>query len=972
MSKVEWGKKLQEMNNLNTVQSEKDILTSWEQNDILRKSIEQRPDDKTFTFYDGPITANNKPHYGHALTMVIKDIVPRYWTMKGYRVMRSLGWDCQGIPVEYEVEKKLGFQHKKDIEDYGVDKFNQLCRESVETYQKDIFDLTKRMGRMVNSDEEFATMDPWYIESVWWSLKELYNKDLLYQGFKVVPYSTRAGSTLSNSEVALGGYKEIVDPAVTIKFKVKGEDDKYFLAWTTTPWTLPGNLLLAVKEDADYVEVEYEENDYIVARDLVEKVFEGKEYELDDDEYKGRDLVGMEYEPLFDYYLDRKEQGAFKVVAADHVTLDDGTGIVHQAPYGEDDFALMSGMGIKMFDYLDDTGNFVEPISEYAGMFYKKANPVIMENLKERGLLFASSDYTHRMPMCWRTDTPLIYKPVKSWYVRVTKIMENMVKENNEVHWVPNHIRGGRFGKWLEGARDWALSRKRYWGTPLPVWECDKCEHAEVLGSFEEIKAKSGVEITDPHKPFIDEVVYKCSECEGQMHRVSDVIDVWYDSGAMPFARLHYPFENKELFEKKFPAEFIAEGIDQTRGWFYTLHVLGSALFGSKAFKNVVVNGLVLAKDGAKMSKSKRNYTDVNIVLDQFGGDLLRLYFLNSPIVHAIDVAFDEKYLKEVNAAFVLPLWNSVKYFVNYANVHDMQDFKDVPPTVTHMMDRWVILRFNDMVNAVRENMDKYNLQKGTAPLFSFVDELSRWYIRGSRDRFVSGDREAFDTLYYVLINFAKVLAPFAPFLAERIYSVLATESMKESVHLTDYPASVSLTDEQKLELRSMDAVRNLSSLGQSVRVENALKLRQPLARMKIEGIDLSKEYKSILLDELNVKEVYDGELSDEGWVSAENNGYKLHLYTILSDDLKKEGLYREFARGIQNARKEVGLVVGESIGLVLFTESESLKALVQEFESDLMTDVTASSVAWVDEAQEGMLSLEVDGATVLLKFDRK
>lgn len=970
MKKVQWDKVLESMNSVDAVTSELETLKFWEDNDILRKSIDQKPEDNSFTFYDGPITANNKPHYGHALTMVIKDIVPRYWTMKGYRVRRSLGWDCQGIPVEYEVEKKLGFQNKKDIEEYGVDKFNDLCRESVETYQKEIRDLTRRMGRMVNSDEEFATMDPWYIESVWWSLKELYSKDLLYQGFKVVPYSTRAGSTLSNSEVALGGYKEIEDPAVTIKFKIK-DRNSYLLAWTTTPWTLPGNLLLAVMSGAKYSEVEYKGENVVLATELLDKVLEKGKYKVVK-EHSAEELVGTEYEPLFDYFLDRKEQGAFKVVVAEHVTLDDGTGIVHQAPYGEEDFLLMNGMGITMFDYLDDTGSFTDQVKEYEGVFYKKANPMIMENLKDRGLLFAHSTITHRMPMCWRTDTPLIYKPVKSWYVRVTSITKELVDENNQVHWVPNHIKGGRFGKWLEGARDWALSRKRYWGTPLPVWECDKCKHVEVLGSFKEVKEKSGVEITDPHKPYIDQVTYKCNECDGQMKRVEDVIDVWYDSGAMPFARYHYPFENKDLFTKRYPAQFIAEGIDQTRGWFYTLHVLGVALFGKKSFENVIVNGLALAKDGSKMSKSKRNYTDVDTVINQFGADLLRLYFLNSPIVRANDVVFDEKFLKEVNSSFALPLWNSVKYFVNYANVNSLYEFEDIDPNSLHLMDRWILLKFKDLVYQIRGSMDKYNLQKSTMLLFPFVDELSRWYIRGSRDRFVDGDTDAFKTLYYILVNFAKVLAPFAPFFAERIYQTLAltNESSLESVHLTDYPNFEELSDSEKIEVKDMDSVKVLSGLGQSLRVDNSVKLRQPLQKVHITGSALSDKYLDIVLNELNVKEVVN-EMEGEGWVTASSGDLKISLNLTLTPELKEEGVYREVVRGIQNARKESGLSVGQSVDVVFYTQDTSLHDLLLKNQDNLKSDITVNSVSFLDSKEEDMVSLNIGDSNLDLRFNK-
>ncbi|HRX44101.1 MAG TPA: isoleucine--tRNA ligase, partial [Candidatus Dojkabacteria bacterium] len=661
---------------------EEKILNYWKEKDILDKSIEQRPKENSFTFYDGPITANNKPHYGHVLTMVIKDSIPRYKTMKGFRVERSLGWDCQGIPVEYEVEKELGFQQKEDIEKYGVEKFNNLCRQSVKKYQGEIQDLTERMGRWVDDKEEYATMNAEYIESVWWSLKELYNKDLLYEGYKVVPYSTRAGTTLSNSEVALGGYQTITDPVVVVKLKLK-ESNTNLLIWTTTPWTLPGNLLVAVGKDFTYVELEYKKEKYIVGKDLVESIFK-EDFKILK-EIKGSDLIGKEYEPLYPYYAKKRSEGAFTVVHANHVTLDDGTGLVHQAPYGEEDFLLMTEMGIGMFDYLDDAGNMKDEIEQFKGMFYKKANRYIIEDLEKRNLLFDHYDYEHQMPMCWRTSTPLIYKPIKSWYVRVTKIRELLVNENKDINWIPKHVKEGRFGNWLEDARDWALSRNRYWGTPLPVWVCDRCGKKDVLGSFEEVKQKSVVKLKDPHKPFVDEIVYKC-ECGGDMKRVNDVIDVWYDSGSMPFARFHYPFENKELFENKYPGEFIAEGVDQTRGWFYTLHVLGVGLFGKKAFKNVIVNGMALAPDGTKMSKSKRNYPEVYSVIDSMGADALRLYFLSSPIVHGEEVIFSEKFVKEITSTVLIPYYNCIKYLLSYKEDLTTFDFRNLKPE--HIMDR--------------------------------------------------------------------------------------------------------------------------------------------------------------------------------------------------------------------------------------------------------------------------------------------
>ena len=923
----------------NFPKTESEILKYWKEEDVLRKSIEQRDASKPFTFYDGPITSNNKPHYGHALTMVIKDVVPRYKTMKGYRVDRSLGWDCQGIPVEYEVEKTLGFEQKDDIEKFGIEKFNQLCRESVQKYQGEIAALTERMGRWVNKDEEYATMNPEYIESVWWSLSELYKKGLLYQGYKVVPYSTRAGTTLSNSEVALGGYKAIMDPAVTVKLKLK-DSDTYLLIWTTTPWTLPGNLLVAVGKDFDYEEVEYKGEKYIVGVALAENIFKEEFKVLRT--FKGSELVGKEYEPLYPYYEDRRAQGAFRVVHADHVTLEDGTGLVHQAPYGEEDFALMTGMGIEMFDYLDDQGNMKDEITQFKGMFYKKASKYVMQDLEERNLLFAHEDHEHQMPMCWRTDTPLIYKPIKSWYVKVSEIRKRMVEENNEINWIPEHIKDGRFGNWLADARDWALSRNRYWGTPLPAWVCDKCGEIEVLGSFAEIKAKSGVDLKDPHKPFVDEVTYKCSKCDGTMKRVNDVIDVWYDSGSMPFARFHYPFENKEKFEKKYPAEFIAEGVDQTRGWFYTLHVLGVSLFDQKAFKNVIVNGLALAADGTKMSKSKRNYTEVNTVLDQFGADSMRLYFLSSPIVHGEEVIFNEKFLKEIITSVMLPYWNSVKYFLSYKNQFNWSP--DSSAKSNNIMDKWIMAKLANTVQKVNENMDEYKLQQATKYLFDFIDDLSKWYIRRSRERFVSGDSEALNTLYYVLLEYTKLMAPFAPFISESVYQTLTDANLKESVHLEDYPFGMDEYLNQTL-LDSMEEVREVCSLGLNIRDENRIKVRQPLGIAYAHVNDV--ELQDIVKGELNVKTVNYSEKPVEGEnVKTMDDGKCfVSLDTTITEELKAEGMLNEITRGIQVARKENGCQVGQNISIMYKTESQLLQELVEKNTEALKKSVLASTV---------------------------
>ena len=916
----------------NFAEMEEKILKYWEKKDILEKSIEQRPKEKSFTFYDGPITANNKPHYGHVLTMVIKDSIPRYKTMRGFRVERSLGWDCQGIPVEYEVEKQLGFEQKGDIEKFGIEKFNNLCRESVKKYQGEIQDLTKRMGRWVNNQQEYATMNPEYIESVWWSLKELYNKDLLYEGYKVVPYSTRAGTTLSNSEVALGGYQTITDPAVIVKLKLKGSDT-YLLIWTTTPWTLPGNLLVAVGKDFTYVEVEYKNEKYIVGKELVENIFKEGFKVLR--EMKGSDLIGKEYEPLYPYYSNKSSEGAFRVVHANHVTLDDGTGLVHQAPYGEEDFLLMTEMGIEMFDYLDDSGNMKDEIEQFKGMFYKKANRFIMEDLENRNLLFDHYDYEHQMPMCWRTGTPLIYKPIKSWYVRVTKIRDLLVKENEDINWIPKHMKEGRFGNWLEDARDWALSRNRYWGTPLPVWVCDKCGKKEVLGSFEEIKQKSGIELKDPHKPFVDEIVYKC-DCGGERKRVNDVIDVWYDSGSMPFARFHYPFENRELFESKYPGEFIAEGVDQTRGWFYTLHVLGVALFGKKAFENVIVNGMALAPDGSKMSKSKRNYPEVNTVIDSMGADALRLYFLSSPIVHGEEVIFSDKFVKEITSTVLLPYYNCIKYLLNYKENLDAWDITNIKPK--HIMDRWIVSKLNQTIRGVSKNIDEYKLQNGVKYIFDLIDALSKWYIRRSRERFVNGDIDALNTLHYVLIEISKLLAPFAPFISESGYLTLQTQG-KESVHLEEYPVFNKELLDEKLNM-DMEIVRNICSIGLNIRDEKRLKVRQPLSKAYVPISDL--EMSDIIKGELNVKEVLFSkeEVSGENIVSSNAGEIFVSIDTLVTKELKEEGLLNEILRGLQVARKEFGCEVGEYISLQYQSEDKEILSIIEKYKESIKNTI--------------------------------
>ncbi|BCX13720.1 MAG: isoleucine--tRNA ligase [Candidatus Dojkabacteria bacterium] len=862
-------------NKPNFYEIEQKILNWWKENKILEKSIELRPEDNIKTFYDGPITANGAPHHGHMLTFAMKDIIPRYWTMKGYRVTRSLGWDCQGIPVEYEIEKKLGFKEKKDIEKFGIAKFNELCRNSVLEHKGKIIELEEKMGRLTNSEEEYATMDKDYIESIWWSLSELYKRGLLYEGFKVVPYSTRAGTTLSNAEVALGGYKPVVDPAVTVKFRLLEDSNTFVLAWTTTPWTLPTNFALAVGKDITYVKVKANNENYIVAQDLAKQVFEGIDFEVVQT-FKGSDLVGKKYLPLFDYFKDK--QNAFQIYEGFHVTTESGTGVVHLAPYGAEDNEIFQNVGIESIDVLDEQGDFTSDCPDLEGLFYKDANEKIIQKLTEKNLLFKKEDYEHDMPMCWRTNTPLIYKPITSWYIAMSKLRKELLDNNEKINWEPDHVKEGRFGNWLAEIKDWGISRLRYWGTPLPIWKSESGK-VKIFESFSELEKLTNKKVEDPHRPFIDEFEF---EFEGEVYkRIPDVLDVWYDSGAMPFARFHYPFENKNKFEQKFPADYISESVDQTRGWFYSLHAIGTALFNSNAFKNVVMSGLVLDDNGAKLSKSKGNYTAPETMLEQFGADTIRLNFFSTPIASGEDTTISAKTLKIQAQETILPLWNIYKYIVTYAEIHDWQPkeylaynermvtdddhpWDHIPfDDITNALDAWILLKLQQTIKTVNDELENYKIPKATRAIKEFVSEISKWYIRRSRDRFVNGDERALETLYYVFVETLKLLAPFTPFITEEIYQQLVVrilDTVPESIHLCNYPeADLNFINQHIAYDNEMLFVRRIVEIGHSLRTENNLKLRQPLSKIVIENKNqnipvFSDWMKEIIMDELNVK----------------------------------------------------------------------------------------------------------------------
>jgi isoleucyl-tRNA synthetase len=889
---------------------EKDILEFWKIENILQKSIELRPADKTKTFYDGPITANGEPHSGHMLTFALKDIMPRYWTMKGYRVTRSLGWDCQGIPVEYEIEKKLGFQQKKDIEEYGIAKFNQLCRESVSTHREGIIELEEKLGRLTNSDEEYATMDADYIESVWWSLSELYRKGLLYEGFKVVPYSTRAGTTLSNAEVALGGYKKQIDPAVTIKFELIDKPNTFVLAWTTTPWTLPTNFALAVGKDIDYIEVSIlnTEEHYIVARDLAENIF-GTDYTVVE-EYKGSDLIGKSYKPLFDFFEGKEH--SFVIYDGAHVTTESGTGIVHLAPYGAEDNEIFQQVGILSVDVINDQGDFIDEIKPYAGMFYRKANKYIIEDLRTANKLYKVEYYEHDLPMCWRTNTPLIYKPITSWYIAMSTLRDRLAENNNAIGWIPDHIKEGRFGNWLREIKDWGISRTRYWGTPLPIWKSESGK-TKIIGSFTELKELSGIELDDPHRPFVDDISFTF---EGETYnRIPDVLDVWYDSGSMPFARFHYPFENKELFDSKFPAEYIAEGVDQTRGWFYSLLALSTALFDQPSYRNVIVNGLVLADDGQKLSKSKKNYTNPIELIDQFGADAVRLNFFSTPISAGEDTIISGKTVKLMTQEYILPLWNIYSFLVTYANVSDWtpasQSKKPKNPK-----NEWLYTRLNYTIQEVNMSLDNYRIPQATREIKACMDDMSKWYIRTARNDFASGDIEFLQTLYDNFVRLLHLLAPFAPFITEYLYQQLVVSQnfeASQSIHLSQYPEYEGEIDE--LVLNQVEQVKVILEQGFKLREVSSIKVRQPLQSLGVEGLELTDWMQDIIKTEINVKEVVTHKVSDN---SIEHLGYILSLDDIITDELREEGLVRELIRNLQITRKNTRLSKEQNIKLTV------------------------------------------------------
>ena len=848
---------------------EEGILKFWKENDIFRKSIEQRPADNEYVFYDGPPFATGLPHFGHLVPGTIKDAIPRYQTMKGKRVIRRFGWDCHGVPIETIVENELNIHGHQAITEYGVDKFNETCRSKVQMYTKEWRETITRMGRWVDFDNDYKTMDPSFMESVWWVFKTLYEKGYIYEGFNILPYSPKLECPLSNMEVNLGGYRDVVDPAVTVRFKADGEENTYFLAWTTTPWTLPSNLALAVGPDIDYVLVEDDETHdrYYLAKNLVGKYYkDNKGYTLVK-EMKGSELKGRTYEPLFPYFVDLKKDGAFIVVCGDYVTTEDGCGIVHTAPgFGEDDYNVLKGTGIPTVCPIDSACRFTSEVPDWEGVFVKDADKSIIEWLKKNGKLVKRENYLHSYPFCWRTGSPLIYRAMSCWFVDVQKIKKHMLEANEQITWVPSHIKHGRFGKWLEGAKDWAISRNRFWGNPIPIWKCDGSDYIEVIGSRKELEEKCGQKVEDLHKHFVDNLTWPSPDGKGTMRRIPDVLDCWFESGSMPYAQQHYPFENEERFKRIFPADFINEGLDQTRGWFYSLTVLAAALFEKPAFYNCIVSGIVLAADGRKMSKSEHNYTDPMELVNTYGADALRFALIDSCLVKADDLKFNDDMVKDVLKNLLIPLWNAYSFFVTYANIDGYEPSKTDYKDLKNPLDKWIISATNRLVYEVGNAFDSYDVQGACNALTSFVDDLNNWYIRRSRRRFWrsenDGDKKAaYDTLYKVLMTVMQVACPLIPFVTEEIYQNLKTDDMPQSIHLTSWPEYKAEERDSELE-KEMSLVMKAIAMGRALRSSSNLKIRQPLSSFFI--VDRTAEDRVILernvdiiKEELNVKSVH-------------------------------------------------------------------------------------------------------------------
>lgn len=967
-----------------TKEIEEKILDFWKEKDIFQKSLNKEAPKGEYIFYDGPPFATGTPHYGHIVASTMKDVVPRYWTMKGYRVERRWGWDCHGLPIENIVEKELGFKTKKDIEKFGIDKFNETCRSKVLTYVEEWKRVINRLGRWADMENAYKTMDLSYMESVWWVFKQLWDKGLIYEGYKSMHICPRCETTLSQSEVA-EGYRDIKDVSVTVKFELVNEPGTYVLAWTTTPWTLPGNVALAVNSGLDYVVVNYglshllraveikngnelsyvptvSNIKFILSKSLLEKVFKGQKYEIIK-EFKGSELEGMKYEPLFPYYLNREDishkENLYTIVSADFVSTEDGTGVVHIAPaYGEEDMLLGQEKKLPMIQNVGLDGHFNEGVKDFAGLSVKpiedakKTDKLIIEYLKNNFLLFDEEEFEHSYPHCWRCDTPLINYATSSWFVKILAIKEKAIELAKQINWSPAYIKDGRFGKWLEGARDWSISRQRFWASVIPIWKCE-CGETMAFGSIKELEEASGEKISDLHKHIIDKVKVPCKKCGKSTKRIADVLDAWFDSGSMSFAQTHYPFENKERFDKNFPAQFIAEGVDQTRAWFYYMHIIATAIKENIAFKNVIVNGIVLAEDGKKMSKHLNNYTDPTEIMNKYGADALRFYLLSSAVVAAENLNFSDDGVKEMAQKVAMLLNNILNFYKPYKTEKVSSGLES-----QNSLDIWIVSRLHLLAKEVSDAMENYDLPKSARPLIQFIDEFSTWWLKLSRNRFKSNNGQerngAITTISYCLNFLSKLIAPFAPFIAEHIYQEIGGK--KESVHLEDWPFKDGLLVD-KVILKRMESTQKAVEIGLALRSGAGIKVRQPLNKISFKDKEIFDNiFVDLVKQELNVKEIVLG---------SEDK-----LDTEISQELKERGMLRELTRQINQSRKEANLSINDkNVVLEYKTSSAILPAVIQKFKKELQEN--CSCLEFVPISGSSAKELNVDGEKIKISFKK-
>lgn len=964
---------------------EAEVLKRWDQEETFQQSLKLRQGQELFSFYDGPPFANGKPHYGHTVPWTIKDAVARYKTMRGFYVPRVAGWDTHGLPVEYEVEKAMGIAGKRQILEIGVEKFNQACRDSVFKYKNEIEEFMHRLGRWVDLEHAYATLDDDYIESVWWVFSELYKKGLVYQGFRSMPYCPRCATPLSNFELNQGYQDGVADPSVYVKFKLKS-DDRELLAWTTTPWTLPANSALAVDPEADYVTVELNsdgdgwkagEKLILAKQRLGELDLRQADYKVVKTE-KGQSLVGLEYVGLYPAQLKpEEEKTVWRVYADDSVSLEDGTGVLHVAPrYGETDLTMGQREGLPLIESVDAFGKMtkIEALEQVEGMFFKEADPLIVEELTKKGRIFAAETFTHTYPFCWRCDSPLLYFAISSWFVAVTKIGDDLIKTNRAISWVPAHIKDGRFGNWLADARDWGISRNRFWGSPLPIWvnESDP-EDRIVVGSLAELRELSGQGEFDLHRPGIDNVVFKR---DGKTYkRVEEVFDCWFESGSMPYASVHYPFEHEAEFEAGFPADFISEGLDQTRGWFYTLHVLATALKNQPAYQNVICHGIVVAADGRKLSKRLKNYPPLDEVFNTYGADILRFFMLSSPAMAGEAVRFGQEALKDTQRNVFMTLWNVYSFLTTYAEIDKWQPPKQLAePKSDNLLDQWMLARLNQTIAEVTKQADQYQIARAVRPIAELIDDLSNWYVRRSRRRFWKSEddndkQSAYVTLHYTLCRIAQLMAPWSPFVSDKLWREL-TAGMDEakSVHLSDWPKAGKYKQDL---LSDMNNVRDVIRLGLARRAQAGIKVRQPLALATLVDVfndnSQAATLSELVKDELNVKAVKvlrSGDLSEaeqknlwkDGLDESADEGFSVGvlLDTNITPELKQEGMVRDLIRLIQTKRKEAGLEVDDRIELMIGTKDEELRAAAGSFD-DLIKQETLATTLVVGEKSDSV-----------------